>query len=101
MEETGFNVSVNQLTLEEFLLMHPSIQPALDYPSAIHRTRRNSNPSFGIYQSHPYKGKWPWKGNGHGTIQEPFATLSNLLQVRFFLIHPLECSKFAHFECRS
>jgi hypothetical protein len=101
MEETGLDVSVNQLTLREFLSVHPLARPALDYPSDIIRARRNSDPPLGIYPSFPLKGKWPWKGNGHGTIQDSFTTLSFLLKVSFQIHLCEECPNISCFKCRS
>ncbi|KAJ3417311.1 Glycerophosphocholine phosphodiesterase [Chytridiales sp. JEL 0842] len=86
LDDTGLPIAVNDLTAEQFLNMKPAIHPSLPTlptKNPIRRTRSYGDlPGIGISltQKSGIGKLWPWKGNGDGTIQEPFTTLKEALQ---------------------
>ncbi|KAI8806806.1 Glycerophosphoryl diester phosphodiesterase family-domain-containing protein [Cladochytrium replicatum] len=93
MNESTYEVAVNQLTLKEFLAQHPSLHPDRRLSTALqHRRAPRSSSSdrhssifsedSGISATRDPSNpkKWPWKGNYDGTIQDVFTTLENAFE---------------------
>ncbi|KAJ3103473.1 Glycerophosphocholine phosphodiesterase [Phlyctochytrium planicorne] len=88
LDETGLNVAVNDLFLKQFLGLKPHdavsapVKPTLS-SSNLRRTKSSgelpNTTTFGN-QSVSKEGRWPWKGNHEGTIQDTFTTLKKALK---------------------
>ncbi|KAJ3216823.1 Glycerophosphocholine phosphodiesterase [Dinochytrium kinnereticum] len=86
MDETGFNISISDIFLEQFLHVKPadgvSARSRFHQPKPIKRVKSSGDlPAIGVgldQKSGP-PNKWPWKGNHDGSIQEKFTTLRNAL----------------------
>jgi glycerophosphoryl diester phosphodiesterase len=90
-DDYGLPIAVNDITVSQFLSLKPphapSLRPTPTLKQEVGLKRRASVgdlPKVGVdlSQKSGVGKKWPWKGNGDGTIQEPFTTLEKALKVR-------------------
>ncbi|KAJ3320083.1 Glycerophosphocholine phosphodiesterase [Blyttiomyces sp. JEL0837] len=124
LDDSGLPIAVSDLTSEQFLSMKPregvsarsTREDRAAHQKSIRRRSQGDQPMLGLapdQTSSVGKKKFPWKGNGDGTVQEPFTTLREALttlpisigfniEIKYPLLQecemdrldPPECNKF-------